>query len=65
MYLSPNKGPGTRKTPGSCIRAISRIVVLSKSLVQVFGLTAVIAASGLALEDVDVESFHNMFPDSK
>jgi len=36
--------------------------VVTQSLFQVLGLAAIVAASGLALEDVDVKA-HMIFPD--
>jgi hypothetical protein len=38
--------------------------MMTQPLFQVFSLAAIIAAGGSALEDVDVEGFHDALPDS-
>jgi hypothetical protein len=64
MFFAPYKSPWTCKTPSCGIRAVIGVVVVAKSLFQVLCLAAIIATGGLALEDVDVEGFHDALPDS-
>jgi len=56
VFFAPDQWPWSCESPGGGIGTVIRIVVVAKSLLEVLRLAAIVAASGLALEDVDVEA---------
>ena len=56
--LGPNQNPGAFKVLGGFGQIVVGVVVLADSDRQIGGLPAIIAAGGLALEDVDPVLHH-------